>query len=291
MMRAIALGDGAQVEHFLKKGISPNARQYGRSVYELAIEGAFITGDLSVMHLLFEAGALLPKSACTSVYLSTAIHLKRYDIAELMVEHGANHLESDSPHGGSAGPLQSLYFQERLDVIENFARKAPDINLADAVGVTFLHHATMKGHYELARILIARGADLDVANAVNGETPIYMAVARGDDEVLQMLIEAGASLNVVNHAGKTPLDEAITYGFASTAIIIWTQLGLTEVDEYRGATLMRHFKNKWSEKLVAQWYAGRQAAKDLIDAFGTESLALAQSQGNQTRQRGKGLAL
>lgn len=289
MMRAIAMGDVAQVEHFLKEGVSPNARQHGRSLIEGAMEVAFINGDLSVMRSLLQAGAQLPKPVKGPGHLYKAVSAECYDMAELLVEFGADYLEYWSAEGEYAYDI--LRYENLQGVIEKFARIAPDVNLADAANFTLLHRATMHRHHELVRILIERGANLGVKDSVFGETPIYMAIRNHEDAILKMLVAAGASLLVVSDRGRTPLDEVLDLGTPSAAITIWEHLGLTAEDKYKGATLLGHFKNRRGEDVVAQWSISHQTAKDLMDAFGAESTAVPQSQGNQTGRRGKRLAL
>jgi ankyrin repeat protein len=60
---------------------------------------------------------------------------------------------------------------------------------------------------ETARILIAQGADVNMAQA-GGYTPLHQAAAAGLTELTQILLEAGANPATVCHQGKTPADYA-----------------------------------------------------------------------------------
>jgi ankyrin repeat protein len=69
---------------------------------------------------------------------------------------------------------------------------------------TALHVAAHFGRYEIARILIEHGANVDGVDA-NGDTPLTTAVERNRREIAQLLIESGADLKKPNKFGETPL--------------------------------------------------------------------------------------
>jgi uncharacterized protein len=60
---------------------------------------------------------------------------------------------------------------------------------------------------EIARLLIAQGADVNMEQA-GGYTPLHQAAAAGLSELTQILLEAGADPSCVCHQGKTPADYA-----------------------------------------------------------------------------------
>ena len=60
---------------------------------------------------------------------------------------------------------------------------------------------------ETVRILIAQGADVNMAQA-GGYTPLHQAAAAGLIEVTKILLEAGAKPDLRCDQGKTPADYA-----------------------------------------------------------------------------------
>lgn len=289
MLRAIATGDTDQVLQLLKKGISPNARQHGRSLMQSAMEVASVTGDLRVMRLLLEAGAVLKNAGTGLGNLSMAVSCRRYDMAELMVEFGADFMELWKTSNEQV--LDILRYEGKLEVIENFARVAPNVNRADGGNFTLLHYAVLHKHYALARILIARGAWLETADGLNGDTPLHWAINDDDAEMVKLLLDAGASARVVNDFGMTPLDSAIASWRAGIAILLWEKLQLTATDTHRGKTLQRHFAHTTGAALVNQWCASQQLGKGLLDAFGVDGSAAVESKAKQVGRQNKGLAL
>ena len=72
-------------------------------------------------------------------------------------------------------------------------------------GITPLHRACQYGHYEIMKILISHGANINQSN-INGWTPLHLSCYAGHLEVAEYLVREGASLEDVNHAKNTPLD-------------------------------------------------------------------------------------
>ena len=64
---------------------------------------------------------------------------------------------------------------------------------------------------DIARLLVAKGADVEVRNAY-GATPLITACAVGFFSVVEVLLEAGADATATNDRGRnaadvTPLDQ------------------------------------------------------------------------------------
>jgi len=78
-------------------------------------------------------------------------------------------------------------------------------------GATPLHLAVLFDQAAIARLLIERGANINVrAKDKHGGTPLHWAAAVGRTEMARLLIEAGADVNAPDSNGYTPLD-AIEY--------------------------------------------------------------------------------
>ena len=70
--------------------------------------------------------------------------------------------------------------------------------------VSPLHYAAGNGQIEVAKALIAAGANVNLAGK-KGWTPLFIAAFRGDTEIVKTLIAAGADVNRADNDGKTPL--------------------------------------------------------------------------------------
>jgi ankyrin repeat protein len=87
-----------------------------------------------------------------------------------------------------------------------------DVNLPsrESMKVTPLASAAAAKQTELARVLIAHGANVN-ARAASGHVPLHEAAANGNVELVKLLIDSGADANAKTDDGKTPLAFAIEY--------------------------------------------------------------------------------
>jgi ankyrin repeat protein len=100
---------------------------------------------------------------------------------------------------------------------------------------TPLMMACLHGQIDMARKLIARGADVNKT----GWTPLHYAATRGDVAIIQLLLDESAYIDAESPNGSTPLMMAAMYGTPESAKFllqagadptIKNQLGLTAAD-------------------------------------------------------------
>lgn len=72
-------------------------------------------------------------------------------------------------------------------------------------GLTALHHAVRQGNMEAVSALLAGGAPINVTNDVDKTTPLLQSLINGQFDVAMVLIEKGADPNMASAAGLTPL--------------------------------------------------------------------------------------
>lgn len=91
--------------------------------------------------------------------------------------------------------------------------------------MTALHYACSLACFDVAKLLIERGADVNAKDA-NNDTPLhacYFDILRSPEEeqdpdfdvevdTVKLLLEFGASPNAQNNYGKSPLHLAATFG-------------------------------------------------------------------------------
>jgi len=119
---------------------------------------------------------------------------------------------NDPVRAAAAGDVQSL--QDALD-------DGAWTDVRDVKGWTPLVAAARNGQVECARLLIARGADPNLASP-RGTTPLMYAkthaFASGDFTLMEILLAAGSEINARDAAGLTVLDYVET---RSAALIDW----------------------------------------------------------------------
>ncbi|KAK4233622.1 ankyrin repeat domain-containing protein, partial [Achaetomium macrosporum] len=67
-----------------------------------------------------------------------------------------------------------------------------------------LLYAAERGHEEVVRLLLEKGADCEVKDD-NGWTPLSYAAWEGHEEVVRLLLEKGPNLEAKDSGGRTPL--------------------------------------------------------------------------------------
>jgi ankyrin repeat protein len=72
-------------------------------------------------------------------------------------------------------------------------------------GFSALHYAARQGHVESARRLLDGGADVDQPSGGDQSTPLLVAVINGNYDLAMMLLERGADPNLVSDDGAGPL--------------------------------------------------------------------------------------
>jgi ankyrin repeat protein len=72
-------------------------------------------------------------------------------------------------------------------------------------GFTALHYAAREGNVEAARLLLDGGADIDQLSGGDQSSPLLVAVINGNYDLALMLVERGADPNLVSDDGAGPL--------------------------------------------------------------------------------------
>jgi ankyrin repeat protein/ketosteroid isomerase-like protein len=86
-----------------------------------------------------------------------------------------------------------------------------DVNATEPTfGAVPLHKAVYNGHVGLTRLIAGHpGVNLDFQGATNGYTPLHDAIWHGYEDCARAVHEAGAATHLRGHDGKTPHDLAV----------------------------------------------------------------------------------
>ena len=93
-----------------------------------------------------------------------------------------------------------------LEILKLLISLGADVCHRDADGdCPILIAIINKGCAENVRILIEKGADLNVKSKFDGNTPLHEAEA----EMIKILYDSGASMKIKNHDEETPMEYAL----------------------------------------------------------------------------------
>lgn len=102
-----------------------------------------------------------------------------------------------------ATPLVYAAKENQFAAVQLLLANGADPNVAQENGTTALHEAAANGSIETCKLLLAHSADLE-ATAQFG-TALHFAVSENQEETVEFLIQHGANVNKANPKGVTPL--------------------------------------------------------------------------------------
>ena len=153
-------------------------------------------------------------------------------------------------------PLYLALASESYDVAAWLAEQPEvDVEARGNEEETPLMMAVIRGQFEIARALIARGAQVNKP----GWTPLHYAASHGGDEapaLVRLLIRHHAYLDAASPNGTTPLMMAAYYGHESNVKILLEAGADPQLRNQQGRTAIDFAQR-----------AGRMQAADVIAAF------------------------
>ncbi len=166
-------------------------------------------GLINAIKFLIEKGLDLEnKNQDGDTALLYAFKLNCFSVAEIFLDSGVS-MKCKNKDGDT--PLGYL---------------VKNVNGKDGYGSTKLHNAFVQGALNIAEILLANGAKLEITDAEgvpplqylifnidnqdeNGQSKLHAAFAKNCPRVAQLLIENGADFELEDDAGNTPISYAI----------------------------------------------------------------------------------
>lgn len=133
------------------------------------------------------------------------------DLVQRMLARDPSLLQSRSPDGFPS--LGLAIFFRHSELARYLIAQGADVNAAaqNAQRVAPVHAAAAVQDHEILRMLLERGADANARQQSNF-TPMHTAASRGDIEMAKLLLRFGARADDRTEGGETPADVALGHG-------------------------------------------------------------------------------
>lgn len=125
--------------------------------------------------------------------------------------------------------IQDLAAAGDVEAIERRIGAGEDVDFRRLIGWTALHHAALRGHANVVKVLIEADANVDLRTNDEYRTALHYAAMEGHREIVTMLLEAGAKPAEPDIDDKTPRDLALENGYEEIAA------QLEEAEQAQGA--------------------------------------------------------
>lgn len=162
--------------------------------------------NIELVKLLLESGAVVnakeERDFMPSYGTTGLLHASlqgRYDVAKLLIEHGA-----DVNLAGNYGQTPLIYASEyrQPDIVKLLLENGADVNARDGKGETAFTLALDaylmdydKKYFDIITLLLNSGADVTVKNESYRETALTKALYKKDTELAQLLLKHGADVD------------------------------------------------------------------------------------------------
>jgi ankyrin repeat protein len=154
-----------------------------------------------------EAQRLVDEAGPASLTIHEAAAMGVVPRIEQLLAENADAVNAWAPDGFQ--PLQLAAFFGRREAAELLLARGGDVQTAaqNSFKVTALHAALAGSAPELARALIAAGADVNAVQQ-DGVTPLHEAAATGQIDLVRLLLVSGADASARDGKGRSASDFA-----------------------------------------------------------------------------------
>jgi ankyrin repeat protein len=200
------------------EGLS-NLDRLGKPLLHIAIE----YGQNEVVKLLLKNGADMRTCSKGRTPLHEAVMWGHLDILNTFLDTNLNTTKRDcrgnavlqfdinKKDGRGNTPLQFAAELGYFNIVKLLIDRGAQVNTTDKLGKTPLHKAACMHNRNIVEHLINNGADPNIKDKEHW-TVLQLAVRMGQLEVVKCLIEKNININVVDRAGKTALHHAAFHG-------------------------------------------------------------------------------
>lgn len=166
----------------------------------------------AVLYLLLTLACLLPLTANASAIHDAA---QKGDVAAITAALDAG---ADVNEIGGSGEATALYYSAlagNLDAARLLVARGADVNIPSRWGGPPIFMAAWQGHTSIIILLLANGANPN--SQFNTDTALHKAAERGCLDCVKLLVKAGADVNANNQKREPPIHFAAKKGHSAVA--------------------------------------------------------------------------
>jgi ankyrin repeat protein len=210
LMLAAATGKTDAVRTLLDKGANVNAKEHARN--ETALMFAAANGRADAMRLLAAKGADL-KATTKVIDMAVFAKEEQEKFAQFRQQQAAQAAKNGQPPPPARGGRGRGEGTAGIDRQYAF----PEL-IGHQGGLAAIHIAARQGSPESVQALLDAGADINQRSAGDHITPMIIATLNGQFDLAKTLLDKGADPNLAEDNGVTPLYAAINCVWAPKAL-------------------------------------------------------------------------
>lgn len=121
------------------------------------------------------------------------------------ISNGSTPGSGFSPAANSNSNLSHVYYSDELLLLKviRLLSTSSNLSMCTEEGQTMLHLSCLKGYYQLASVLVTKGAYVDAKDSF-GFTPLHFACLHGDTKIIRLLVQCKANISVHSANDVTP---------------------------------------------------------------------------------------
>ncbi|EDP46450.1 ankyrin repeat domain-containing protein [Rickettsiella grylli] len=290
---------------FIKYGINVNLE----NIFGTPLAWACSCGHTEIAKLLINNGAVVNVMDNGETLLYSACSNGYTGIAKLLIENGANvNLLSNCE---KKTPLCQASQQGHTEIVKLLIDSGADINQVDQDGIIPVYYAFFEdyndivalflenkattreckegllccackhGNFEIAKLLIQHGVDVNLEGNGDDGTALDLACSNGHVEIAKLLIQNGANINAMNRYGGTSLSFASSENHTEIIKLLIDSGADINLPDDRGVTVLYSTCSK-DQTEVATLLTNKGAKVNIASNSGRTSLYHASKQGNST---------
>jgi ankyrin repeat protein len=212
----MAAPDVDKMRLLLDRGANVNARAKSR-FSALMVAAQYQEADGAINLLLDRGAQTAPPAEGLPVFSANPFFLAAYAgntrSLKRLLASGSKLDDAMIVIGTSrATPMLGAFKFGDIDTATALLDLGAPVDFADGNGITMLSRSVLNNEVDMARMLIARGANVNSVDKL-GMTPLLWAAAMdfGDSAMAELLLKSGARRDARNKEGLTPLELAKQY--------------------------------------------------------------------------------